>query len=124
MKTFFKKIKKHFISSLPYCIIILSSYFISNGSYIHVIKVTILFLLIDYVWYTIKKSKNVYAIQIKDKEKEYFYIEKEKKPTLTENLQEATVFKNKKRAIQKAYELGNLMKKDTFLVTVKLKEKD
>lgn len=109
------------ISSIFLCIIMIISYFILDKSIIQLLKVGFLLLSIEAVWLLIKKNNYVYVIQINDNGKKYYYAEKKNKQTLTENLQEAKTYLNKKYAIQKGNELGELMQKETFLLTVKEK---
>lgn len=121
MTKFFNKKLKYLLSSL----IVISSYFISNGSLSHTLKVVIVLLAIESILSMIEKNKKMnYVIQIIDEEKIYYYSEKKMKPELTENFQKATIFSTKKNAMNKAYELNEMLKnKEILLITVKFHEK-
>lgn len=121
MTKFFNKKLKCLLSSL----IVISSYFISNGSLSHTLKVVIVLLAIESILSMIEKNQKMhYVIQIIDEEKIYYYSEEKMKPELTENFQEATIFSTKKNAMNKAYELNEMLKnKEILLITVKFHEK-
>ncbi len=117
------RVLKKFLIVLAFIVVTAGAFLANGGSLKHASEAAIIFVNICFVVSMIKKNKNnvFYIIQIKEyDDRVYFYKEeKEYKPKLTQDIQEAKRFISKIYALNKATELYDLMKKDISILTVK-----